>query len=83
MFSRHVDKHNIDQWEPSTYTTYQAINISNRYFTYRSDDPHAPSVPLGRHVDPTGRLATLAGHDLFHGEDNIVLYRTKPKGSKQ
>lgn len=81
LFARQVDKNNIIEWAPSTYTSYQAIEVYNRYFTYRNDDPRGPSVPLGRQVDPTGKLAAMAGNDLFHSEDNIVLYRTKPSGS--
>ena len=80
-FARHVDKNNISEWAPSTYTSYQAIEVYNRYFTYRNDDPHGPSVPLGRHIDPTGKLAAMAGNDIFHSEDNVVLYRTKLSGS--
>ena len=81
MFAHRVDKNNINEWAPSTYMSYQAIEVYNRYFTYRNDDPSAPSVPLGRHVDPTGKLVAMAGNDLFHSEDNVVLYRTKISGS--
>ena len=81
MFARRVDKNNINEWAPSAYKSYQEIEVYNRYFTYRNDDPQGLSVLLGRHVDPTGKLATMAGNDLFHSDDNVVLYRTKPSGS--
>jgi hypothetical protein len=83
MFERHVDKNDFDHWTPSTYTTYPAIELKNRYFTYRTDDPQGLSVPLGENIDPTGRLVALAGTDLFHGEDNVVIYRAKLAGSTQ
>jgi len=83
MFDRHVDKTDFERWIPSTYTTYPAIELKNRYFTYRNDDPQGPSVPLGENVDPTGRLAALAGTDLFHSEDNVVIYRAKLASSTQ
>jgi hypothetical protein len=82
MIVRHVDKDNINKWAPTAYTSsYQAIELYNRYFTYRNDDPHGPAIPLGRHIDPTGKLAAMAGNDIFHSEDNVVLYRTKLSGS--
>ena len=83
LFEHHIDKNDFDHWLPSRYTTYPAIELSNRYFTYRKDDPHGPSVPLGENIDPTGRLAALAGANLFHSEDNVVLYRAKLAGSPQ
>ena len=83
MFDRHVDKNDFERWTPSTYTTYPAIVLKNRYFTYRDDDPQGLSVPLGENVDPTGRLATSISTDLFHSEDNVVIYRAKLASSTQ
>jgi hypothetical protein len=83
MFERHVDKNNFDHWSPISHATNTAFELKNRYFTYRRDDPHALSVPLAQNVDPTGQLATLAGPDLFHGEDNVVVYCAKLAGSSK
>ena len=81
MFARQIDSKNFDAWQSSAYNTYTAVDISNRYFTYRNDDPYAQPVPLGPAVDPLGVLGALADHDLFHGEDNTVSYHRKPVGS--
>ena len=83
MFARHVKNEDLDLWQPTTYNEHPSIELSNRYFTYRIDDPHSPSIPLGPDVDPTGRLAALAGGNLFHSEDNVVLYRTKLNNLKE
>jgi len=83
MFARHIKNEDLDLWQPTTYSGHPSIELNNRYFTYRIDDPHTPSIPLGHDIDPTGRLAVLAGTDLFHGEDNVVLYRTKLNNSKE
>ena len=77
MFVCHVDKNDINQWAPSMYTSHQAIKVHNQYFTFRNNDPHSPSVPLGQHIDPTGKLAAMARNNFFHSEDNVVLYWTK------
>ena len=83
MFDRHVDKNDFERWTPSTYTTYPAIVLKNRYFIYRDDDPQGLSIPLGENVDPTGRLATSISTDLFYSEDNVVIYRAKLASSTQ
>ncbi|KIM72994.1 hypothetical protein PILCRDRAFT_81471, partial [Piloderma croceum F 1598] len=83
IFERHVDKNDFDHWSPISHATNTAIEFRNQYFTYRHDDPHALSVPLTQNVDPTGQLATLAGPDLFHGEDNVVVYCAKLAGSSK
>jgi hypothetical protein len=83
MFECHIDKNDFEGWIPSTYTTYPAIELKNRYFTYRNNDPQGLSILLGENVDPTGRLAVLARTDLFHSKDNVVIYRAKPASSTQ
>ncbi|KAH6894773.1 hypothetical protein BKA70DRAFT_1375752 [Coprinopsis sp. MPI-PUGE-AT-0042] len=53
------------------------LDLSNRYFTPRSDDPYGSSIPMDTAIDPTGT-------ELFHGEDNEVKYferkRSKESG---
>ena len=52
---------------------------------YKSDDPISCSVLFDQDVDPEGILTLLAcnaNQDLFHGEDNIVVYFVKALGSK-
>lgn len=56
-----------------------SVDISNRYFTSRGEDPHSPGIPFDPSVDPTGALASCTGHDLFHGEDNEVQYYQRKK----
>ena len=38
-------------------------------------------VPLGHNVNSSGKLTALAGHEFFHGEDNVVQYQAKSKES--
>jgi len=77
LFARQVNKDDLELWQPPSYDKFPSIELTNRYFTQRSDDPHASSVPLDGSVDPTGKLTALAGREFFHGEDNVVLYRAK------
>jgi len=77
LFARHVNKDDLELWQAPNYKDSPSVELTNRYFTHRSDDPLAPSIPLGDSVDPTGRLTASAGREYFHGEDNVVLYRSK------
>lgn len=74
LFARHIGKQNIDVWRLSTFRNYQSVNFSNRYFTSRHDDPHGLTVPFSSGVNPNGKLSASRGSDLFHGEDNRVVY---------
>lgn len=49
-------------------------------FTPRREEPTSPSLALGTDIDPNGRLMSLTGNDLFHGEDNRVQFRAKTTG---
>jgi hypothetical protein len=73
-FARNIDENCIDSWQPSSYAGYQSIDIGNRYFTSRRDDPQGTPISFTHGVDPQGKLSALAGSELFHGEDNDVCY---------
>lgn len=63
-------------FNPDAFDTYDAINISTRYFTSRHDDANSPSIPFTLSVDPKGILKAFPTDRYFHGEDNEVLYYT-------
>lgn len=80
MFARGIGEDCLDFWQPLSYADYQSIDLGNRYFTSRKDDPHGSSTSFRCGVDPHGRLAALAGNELFHGEDNDVCYFERVPG---
>lgn len=77
MLARNIGDDCLDLWQPLSYTSYQSIDLGNRYFTSRRDDPHGSPISFARGVDPYGRLAAMGGNNLFHGEDNNVCYFKK------
>jgi len=81
LFARRVIKDDLELWQPPDYDKLPSVELSNRYFTHRSEDLHASAIPLGHNVDPSGRLTALAGREFFHVEDNVVRYQAKSKES--
>jgi hypothetical protein len=74
MFARRIGENNLDIWRPSSFQGYQSVDLSNRYFTCKRDDPNGTVIPFSSGIDPHGKLSALGGNNLFHGEDNHVLY---------
>lgn len=82
LFSRHVPENKLQEWKIETYNDHPSLDLSNRLFTPRKDDPMSPSISLGADIDPNGRLMSLAGNDLFHGEENQIRYMAKTTGKE-
>lgn len=74
MFDRALKDGAIEGWQPDTFRTYHAFNTSNRYFSSRRLNGCATPVAFPDMVDPNGILASLAGNDLIHCEENQVHY---------
>jgi len=83
LFARNIDETRLDLWQPSQYTSYQSIDIGNRYFTGRKDDLAGNPIPFKHGIDPQGKLTGMAGRDLFHGDDNEVCYFGRVAGKKE
>ena len=71
MFTCYIENKDLKPWQLTTYNRNPSINLSNL------------CIPLVADVDPTGWLAALPRGNLFHSEDNVVLYCTKLNNSKQ
>lgn len=83
MLSREVPPNTLEAYKTEQYRNYSCLNIYNRYFTSRRDDPTGMSVDFGDDVDPRGILASLLTNGLFHGEDNKVLYFERDQTTKK
>ena len=75
LFDRHLAANKMAECTIiDKYNNYLSIHLTNRYFTPRQESPAEEAIPFPPDVDPCGILATLAGHDFFHGEQNVVKY---------
>ena len=57
LFACHVNKDDLKLWQAPNYKDSPSIELTNRSFMRRSDDPLTPLILLGDGVDPTGRLS--------------------------
>jgi hypothetical protein len=84
MFSRSFAEGTMEALSPDTFLSYPRLNIANRYFTSRRDDPYSVAIPFGSAIDPKGILADLANESWFHAPDNdVVYYHFIPDGPQQ
>jgi len=64
----------LDHWQPLSITEYQAIDMANRYFTSRQQNPNAVPIDFHGLVNPNRTLCDMAVGDLVHCEENDVHY---------
>ncbi|KAF7976038.1 hypothetical protein HWV62_7938 [Athelia sp. TMB] len=64
----------IESWTPARYRSWQAIELTNRYFVHQSSEGDMVSIPLTAEIDPDGVLSRLAGDEWVHSEENHVGY---------
>jgi hypothetical protein len=76
LFSRTFDAGTIESWTPSIFEDYEAIDMSNRFFTPRQHARTDHITTFSRAVDPDNILHTAMSQDdkFTHTEDNEVEY---------
>ena len=74
MFARIFKDGVLDPWLLSAFEDHNAIDISNRYFTSRRQNPNAIQLPFHELVDPDRILVNMAVGDLVHSEENDVQF---------
>ncbi|KIM90321.1 hypothetical protein PILCRDRAFT_31490, partial [Piloderma croceum F 1598] len=74
MFSRIFKDGILDPWLLSAFGDHNAVDISNRYFTSRHQNPTAVQLSFHELVDPDRILVNMAVGDLVHSEENDVQF---------
>jgi hypothetical protein len=68
------------------YDKYTSIELSNRYFTPKSDTLVEEHIPITTDIDPEGLLRVAGGNKYVHTEQNMVKYYTctrQPDGNSR
>lgn len=73
-FMRVLPKNSLEDWCPLMYGDHVAIDMTNRYFTDRHDQPPTDTINFKSCVDPDGILDRLMGDDYIHTSENEVEY---------
>ncbi|KAF7976041.1 hypothetical protein HWV62_7944 [Athelia sp. TMB] len=74
FMGQNLERGEVEGWAPARFRCWEAIEASNRYFVHQNSEGDMVSVPLSAGVDPDGVLATIAGEEWVHTEDNTVSY---------
>ncbi|KDR65604.1 hypothetical protein GALMADRAFT_148561 [Galerina marginata CBS 339.88] len=74
MFQRDLPQGSLEDWSPSLFDNYTAVDASNRYFTRRTDTSADQIIPFSNMVDPDGILDAAGGEHFVHTVDNRVEY---------
>jgi hypothetical protein len=76
LFASHMPEGSLEAFSIPNMEQFPCMDFSTRYFTSRREDPMGEVVPFQKHVDPKSTLQSISIGDLFHGQDNKVLYYT-------
>ena len=87
-FSRAVPDDSMEEWSPTVFEEYQAVDMGNRYFTNRKHVSSSELVRFKSGVDPDGILESISeGTDVAHTWENEVeyfeLYENTASGEKR
>ncbi|KAL0058719.1 hypothetical protein AAF712_014602 [Marasmius tenuissimus] len=75
QFRRSLDDGEIEHHRVGkTVDGYKAMELSNRYVTWKDSTSGAEEVELGDDVDPRGFLSKLMGEKYVRTEENVVVY---------
>jgi hypothetical protein len=74
LFARALPEKSMDDWSPSSYDGFEAIDAANHYFTDRHDATSELQVQFKNSVDPDQLLETAAEEQFIHTAENEVEY---------
>ena len=64
----------MDDWAPTLFDEYAAIDMGNRYFTDRHNKADHEVIQIPQNVDPEGILQNAMAADFVHLAENQVSY---------
>jgi hypothetical protein len=74
-FYRTLPENSMENWTPSTFDNYPAIDIGNRYFSDRRDILSSEAIAFKTSIDPDGILEAATVDTLYaHTMENDVQY---------
>lgn len=74
LFNQEFTQGALEAWTPGRFGQFDAIDISNRYFTRRSDMNGETPIQFSRAIDPDNILTNALSNDFVHIQENVVEY---------
>ena len=75
-FERMLPANTLEEWTPTLFNGYNAIDMGNRFFTGWHDQSNHEIVPFKPSVDPDGILEQAMGSDFVHLWERPLLANT-------
>jgi hypothetical protein len=73
----------MEDWSPSRFGQFDAVDMSNWYFTSRRDMNGEAPVPFQSSTDPDHILMDALSNDFVHLQENRVEYYEAMQGPEQ
>ena len=74
LFNQEFMHGELKDWTVGQFGQFDAIDISNRYFTRRSEMNGETPIQFSRAVDPENILTNALSNDFVHIQENVVEY---------
>ena len=74
LFDQEFMQGELEAWTPGRFGQFDAIDISNRYFTRRSDMNGEAPIQFSHAIDPENILTNALSNDFVHIQENVVEY---------
>ena len=83
LFNQEFMQGELEAWTPGGFGQFDAIDISNRYFTRQCDMNGEAPVQFSHAIDPENILTNVLSNDFVHIQENVVeYYEAVEKGNK-
>ena len=80
VFERSLPHNALEEWVPSFYENFEALDMANRYFTDRCDVNGDTPISFGSEIDPHNILSNALSHEFVHLQENKVEYYEAQQG---
>jgi len=80
VFERLLPRNTLEEWVPSYYETFEALDMGNPYFTNRCDMNGDTHIPFSTEIDPHNILTDALSHEFVHLAENKVEYYEAQQG---
>jgi hypothetical protein len=74
MFAPEFPQDALEDWTPSRCGQFDAVDMSNRYFTSQYDMNGEAPIPFQSDIDPDRILTNALSNDFVHLQENEVEY---------
>ena len=80
VYERLLPHDTLEEWVPSFYENFEALDMANRYFTVPHDMNGDTPIPFGIEINPHNILSDALSNEFVHLPENKVEYYEVQQG---